>query len=125
MSTCKTSIARAAAIVMLAWIAFWEIYVQAGRPELTIANFVFGTMITVVAGAILVGIWALAFERLVSRTDNLALLVFPIIFPFVVLGMHHLGEILYQKGEEVKTTLKEKPQEEQFHLISYIRNLLN
>ena len=80
MSTCKTSIARAVAIVMLAWIAFWEIYVQAGRPELTIANFVFGTMITVVAGAILVGILVLAFERLVSRMDNLALLVFPIIF---------------------------------------------
>ena len=110
---------------MLAWIAFWEIYVQAGRPELTIVNFVFGTMITVVAGAILVGILALAFERLVSRMDNLALLVFPIIFPFAVLGMHHLGEILYQKGEGVKTALKEKPQEEQFHLISYVRNLLN
>ena len=117
--------ARIIAIVALCWVAFWEIYLKMGRPDLSFWNFLFATVATAVGGAILIGVAALFCERMVNKLDDYLFLIFPMIFPFFLLSVNVASEKLSGAAQEVRAELKEKPQDEQFHLISYVRNLLN
>ena len=127
MTSKSTAYYRAAAIVLLMWIAFGQIYVQSGRPEISFIDCVFGTIATFVIGALGVGFAALFIDRYLSRmqNENLIFLIFPIIFPFMILMAHYADEKVAQKAEEIHARVKEKPQDEQFHLIDYVRKLLN
>ncbi len=130
MST-KNSIivARAIAVISLCWIAFWEIYLQMGEPSFSFLNFVGTFFSTFVIVAICIGITELIDHSMAREMDDLAVVLFLMVFPFMLLSMNVVGSWLTndveQAAQAIHSELKEKTQDEQFHLVDYVRNLLN
>ena len=123
--SCFAKNVRILGMISICWLAFWQLYLNMGSPHLSFWNFIFAFLGTGLAGSITIGIAALFFEKLVCHMDDTLFLIFPMLFPFFLLGAQITGEKLTNTTTEIHASLKEKTQEEQFHLVDYVRKLLN